>query len=86
MKEYIVHAPNDYPCAVEEYKSFYGEPIEELIRCKDCKYFESFLEDCGFCNNERWSDGWSSPYKLAEGFCDFAERKSDGAKGNNDKR
>lgn len=39
MKEYIVHAPKDNPCAVEKYTSFYGEPIEELVRCKDCKYW-----------------------------------------------
>ena len=36
MKEYIVHAPKDNPCAVEQYTSFYGEPIKELVRCKNC--------------------------------------------------
>lgn len=36
MKEYIVHEPKDNPIAIEEYTSFYGEPIKELVRCKDC--------------------------------------------------
>ena len=39
MKEYIVHEPKDLPLAVEKYTTFFGEPIIELIRCKDCKYF-----------------------------------------------
>ena len=38
VKEYIVHAPKNNPCAIEDYTSFYGEPIEELVRCKDCKH------------------------------------------------
>ena len=38
MREYIVHAPKTKLTAIEEYTSFYGEPIEELVRCKDCKH------------------------------------------------
>ena len=38
MREYIVHAPKTKLTAVEEYISFYGEPVEELVRCKDCKH------------------------------------------------
>lgn len=36
MREYIVHEPKDNPCAIEQYTSFYGEPIKELVRCMDC--------------------------------------------------
>lgn len=57
MKEYIVHAPNNKLCAIEEYTSFYGEPIKELIRCKYCKnkktcwlYYYSGMDEDGFCS------------------------------------
>lgn len=53
MKEYIVHEPKDKPCAIEEYTSFYGIPIKELIRCKDCKYckvYEVFGHTLPLCN------------------------------------
>lgn len=42
MKEYIVHAPENNVLAVDEYTTFCGEPIEQLIRCKDCKFWRSF--------------------------------------------
>ena len=36
--EYIVHAPKHKATAIEEYTSFYGEPVVKLVRCKDCKH------------------------------------------------
>lgn len=38
MKEYIVHVPKHLETNQEEIVSFFGEPIIELIRCKDCKW------------------------------------------------
>ena len=67
MKEYIVHAPNDYKIAVEEYNSFYGEPITELIRCKDCKSYDIPLEFCWKMLIEREEDD----------FCSRARRKEE---------
>lgn len=68
MKEYIVHAPNDNRIAVEEYTSFYGETITELIRCKDCKYREY-----GYCNL------YLSFHRLTADmdYCSDAERKEE---------
>ena len=66
MKEYIVHSPEGNPLAVEEYTSFYGEPIQELIRCKDCKHR---IDD--FCMS-------FARYGIKEnGFCDKAKRRDD---------
>lgn len=36
MKEYIVHVPKHLETNQEKIVSFFGEPIIELIRCKDC--------------------------------------------------
>ena len=38
MKEYIVHVPKHLETNQEKIVSFFGEPIIELIRCKDCKF------------------------------------------------
>ncbi len=38
MKEYIICEPENQVIGIEEYKTCFGEPIYELIRCKDCKY------------------------------------------------
>lgn len=58
MKEYIVHAPPNNKLAVEEFTKFYGEPMTELIRCKDCAkaqiciMYRSNKDPYGFC---RWA-------------------------------
>lgn len=55
MKEYIVHAPPNNKLAVEEFTTFYGEPMTELIRCKDCVkaqiciMYRSDKDPYGFC-------------------------------------
>lgn len=66
MKEYIVHAPSDYLIAVEEYASFYGEPITELIRCKDCKYYDIPNEFCWKMQIEREENDFCSRAKRRE--------------------
>lgn len=66
MKEYIVHAPNDNKTAVEEYASFYGEPITELIRCKDCEHYSAFHMDCYRISNVH-------PHK--DDYCSWAKRR-----------
>ena len=40
MKEYIVHVPKHLETNQEEIVSFFGEPIIELIRCKDCEHLK----------------------------------------------
>lgn len=39
MKEYIVPEPKHIALKDVDYKTFFGEPVEELTRCKDCAYF-----------------------------------------------
>ena len=41
MKEYIVHYSNNSPITEEAWnnmKTAFGEPIKELVRCKECKF------------------------------------------------
>ena len=72
MKEYIVHAPKTKVMAVEEYTSFYGEPVEELIRCKDCGYWSANTQLCalfsGLCTAHRMPPN---------GYCSEAKRKEE---------
>ena len=75
MKEYIVHAPKTKVMAVEEYTSFYGEPVEELIRCKDCRHYgnaqiSNRVALTNFCF--RYND-----VRREEDFCSRAERKEE---------
>lgn len=75
MKEYIVHAPADDVLAVERYTAFYGEPAEELIRCKDCKYgFDVYGDGDCYCDNKRemlrYIGDWSH-------YCGWAKRRTD---------
>ena len=80
MKEYIVHAPDDYKIAVEEYSSFYGEPITELIRCKDCIYWKEYcrivdgVASDHVCSRKREIDGTMHRAK-ADDYCSWAKRK-----------
>ncbi len=82
MKEYIVHAPKTNVIAVEEYTSFYGEPIEELIRCKDCKFFEydhvEHVYGVPLILAHEICTKWGNGCKTSEnGFCFMAERKEE---------
>lgn len=82
MKEYIVHAPDDNKIAVEEYASFYGEPITELIRCKDCLYWEEYcrivdgVASDHVCSRKRELDGTMHRVK-ADDYCSWAKRKEE---------
>lgn len=46
-----------------------AEPIGELIRCKDCRWWRSNKKEC-----IEWYD---SPYAPADGYCFRAERKEE---------
>jgi len=64
MKEYIVHVPKHLETNKEKIVSFFGEPIIELIRCKDCRWFIN--KECAiYC--------LSSAHE--EAFCSYAEPK-----------
>ena len=43
MNEYIICLPNEHTVVIEEENAvFYCEPIDELIRCKDCKHCRTY--------------------------------------------
>ena len=50
-----------------------GTVTGELIRCKDCKYYDGY-----YCHNKHWGDGYGNytpPIKQEDGFCDWADKK-----------
>lgn len=63
MKEYIVTEHPDFP---------YEEPKpQELIRCKDCKYYYVLNEVRGNCSEYNFVE------KIPIDYCSWAERKEE---------
>lgn len=63
MKEYIVTEHPDFP---------YEEPKpQELIRCKDCKYYYALNEVRGNCSEYNFVE------KIPIDYCSWAERKEE---------
>lgn len=51
--------------------------VVEVVRCKDCKWFDSQKD---FCHNPRWGNGWANyppPTVIEERFCCDGERRED---------
>lgn len=51
--------------------------VVEVVRCKDCKWFDSQND---FCHNPRWGNGWANyppPTVIEERFCCDGERRED---------
>ena len=71
MKEYIVHVPKHLETNQEKIVSFFGEPIIELIRCKDCKWYE-------YDTPHRCGCGGCAGYIKEDDYCSKAEPKVDG--------
>lgn len=52
------------------------EIVEDLIQCKDCKFYEEFVNGRGFfCSNERIAVLCGEPTE--EDFCSWAERREE---------
>lgn len=65
MKECIAYLDGE--------ENWHVVPHEELIRCRDCIYFDGY-----YCHNKYWGDGYGNytpPIKKEDGYCDWAERK-----------
>ena len=45
--------------------NIYGEPIEEVIRCKECRFFDG----------DEWCYEWGENRVREDDFCSYAERK-----------
>lgn len=50
----------------EEFMNDDDNTIVEIVRCKDCKYWDS---DCIWCNL------WGNTQEYGNGFCSYGERK-----------
>ena len=46
---------------------------EEIVRCRDCKYYELVPEDSG-----DWCEYWTDRVYGADGFCAWGERRREG--------
>lgn len=47
--------------------------LVEVVRCKDCKYFDPLYEDVDYNFCDAWAGGTNEDM-----FCGFAERRQDG--------
>ena len=45
----------------------------EIVRCRDCKYYELVPEDSG-----DWCEYWTDRVYGADGFCAWGERRREG--------
>lgn len=73
MREYIITIEDwFFRYAHERYTHFFGCPIEEIVRCGDCVYFDKYENDeisvCYRFDNEQ-------PIVEPDGFCAWGERR-----------
>lgn len=76
MREYIITFEDDdwfFDYLHENYTHFFGCPIEEIVRCRDCKYATADQSDHDFrellwCNFHRMD-------VKPDGFCAWGERR-----------
>lgn len=55
-----------------------GEQIDELVRCKDCKYFGEADSDKPEYHECKYFSDWSTVhYMLESDYCSCAERKDE---------
>ena len=76
MKEYIITFEDDdwfLEYANERYPHFFGCPIKEIVRCRDCRYFNCLWVDCYVCkrNGEKFM-----PFVELDGYCAWGERRN----------
>lgn len=67
VREYIVKIADD---VTEDDDVLYGKPAKELIRCKDCKYWQTNTQFC-----TRWSAPFATQHTSPNWYCADAERK-----------
>lgn len=71
MREYIITIEDWFFKYVHErYTHFFGCPIEEIVRCSDCKWFINSSHYGAYCTN------FGAPlHDDYDGFCAWGERK-----------
>lgn len=71
MSDYIITIEDwFFRYAHERYTHFFGCPIEEIVRCRDCAYYEDYIGRCV----RRYHPMAVTP----DGFCAWGEREGDG--------
>ena len=68
MREYIY--------SVTDGGTTYISKDEEIVRCKDCRWYDNGYGDV--CHNPRYGDGWANyppPYVDEDYWCKDGERK-----------
>ena len=75
MAEYIITIEDwFFEYAHERYTHFFGCPIEEIVRCKDCKHYND--SDAG-CNLFVLAEHKLLHVHNPDGFCSYAERRGE---------
>lgn len=74
MSEYIITIEDwFFKCVHERYTHFFGCPIEEITRCRDCKhwmdYEHEFEPNLGYCRE------FDREEVRDNDFCSFGERR-----------
>ena len=79
MSEYIVEVPDEEAelfiarFGINGTTMFGYQLVDEIVRCRDCKYYESIPEDsgdwCGYWTDRIYADARGS------GFCKWGERR-----------
>lgn len=80
MSEYIIKIPHECfsECDGVIHDRYYPDerhdpmPLEEIVRCRDCKYYEAVPEDAG-----DWCGYWTDRVYGTDGFCAWGKRKVD---------
>lgn len=77
MREYIVPIYDDSPDHDEIFVGYIRENARELVRCKDCKYWEHWKPitsiDTMHCTNMMYTFNFTNP----EDFCMYGKRRAD---------
>ena len=78
MSEYIIEIPDEYFASYDTKRDMYypderdsAMPITPIVRCRDCKYYDSVPEDSG-----DWCGYWTDRVYGADGFCKWGERRA----------
>lgn len=83
VSEYVKKSDAEYIIKTA-IKAFPGADVAEIVRCKDCKYWQPHTQ-CGFdedndeyhnyCGYHMPDDEWYAEYWEADDYCSYGERK-----------
>ena len=66
----------EYICTCSLWNGIELNPTQEIVRCKDCKWYEKdFGNDWGVCFHRDWTGGSIGHCVDADGYCYRGERE-----------